>query len=145
MQYVQSNRLADIVFARKMLIGLEDYYPDFDYWFVNKCIPGIVTGNDTLVLAKNKSGIVGVAIGKKTDTETKLRCVRVLPSYQNSGAGIHLIDKTLRLLDCDKPYCTVSESMIHQFSRPFINYFNFSLTQVHKGLYKPGVLEYAFN
>jgi hypothetical protein len=51
----------------------------------------------------------------------------------------------LRALDCDKPLATVSEEMLHQFSRPFINHFGFELTEVDKGRYRAGKLEYVFN
>lgn len=142
--YEKTNRLSDAILAKVMLGGLENYYPDFGYWFVNKCVPGIVIGKDTLIVAREHEQIVGVAIGKKAE-ETKLRCVRVLPQYQNKGVGLHLIDRTLKELDCDKPLVTVSEEMIHDFSRPFINRYNFDLSQVEKGLYRPGKLEYIFN
>lgn len=142
--YQQSNHLADAMLAKVMLDGLENYYPDFGYWFVNKCMPGIMTGNDLLITAKEHGQIVGVALGKKGD-ETKLRCVRVIPQYQNRGVGLHLVDHTLRALDCDKPLCTVSEEMMHLYSRAFINRYQFDLTHVEKGLYRPKKLEYIFN
>ncbi len=142
--YQTTTKLSDAILARVMLRGLESYYPDFDYWFVNKCIPGIVLGNDTLIVAREHGQIVGVALGKKAE-ETKLRCVRVMPDYQNKGVGLHLIDRTLKQLDCDKPLVTVSEEMLHLYSRAFINRYHFDLTQVDKGLYRRGKLEYIFN
>lgn len=128
-----------------MLSGLENYYPDFQHWYVNKCMPGIIVGSDTLLLARDKNQIVGVALGKRNAHETKLRCVRVLPEYQSRGVGIHLIDHMLRRLDCDKPHCTVSEELLHLYSRPFINRFDFDLSEVSKGHYRAGKLEYIFN
>jgi GNAT superfamily N-acetyltransferase len=144
-QYEKSNKLVDVLFAKKMLAGLENYYPDFEYWFVNSCMPGILVGNDQLILAKEKGDIIGVALSKRNKHETKLRCVRVLPEYQQKGVGIHLIDKSLVALGHDKPYCTVPEEMLHQFSRAFINHFGFQLTSVNKGMYRPQRLEYLFN
>ena len=143
--YTPSRRLADAMVARGMLDGLENYYPDFGHWFVNTCIPGIVVGNDTMLVARDGPHLIGVALGKKTPQETKLRCVRVMSSYQNKGVGLHLVERMLRLLDCDKPHCTVAEEMLHQYSRAFINHFGFHLGHVAKGLYRPGKLEYEFN
>lgn len=144
-QYEKSKQLVDVLFAKKMLAGLESYYPDFEYWFTNSCMPGILVGHDQLIVAKDKGIIVGVALSKSNKHETKLRCVRVRPEYQNKGVGIHLIDKSLDVLGVDKPFCTVPEEMLHQLSRVFVNRYNFELTSVNKGMYRPQRLEYLFN
>jgi len=143
--YQQSTSLTDAVRAYGMLRGLENFYPDFSYWYCNSVMPGVMVGTDVLILAKEHERVIGVALGKRTAEETKLRCVRVEPECQKRGAGIHLVERMLRALDCDKPLCTVSEEMLHQFSRPFINHFNFELTEVDKGRYRAGKLEYVFN
>lgn len=143
-QYVRSSRLADAMLAKVTLNGLDAYYPGFEYWYVNKCLPGVIAGKDLMVVAKDKDRVVGLALGKAGE-ETKLRCIRVLPEYRNRGVGLTLIERTLRLLDDDKPLCTVSEEMLHQYARPFINLFDFDLSVVEKGMYRPGKLEYVFN
>jgi GNAT superfamily N-acetyltransferase len=144
-EYKQSKSFVEAFTVLPMLNGLDELYPDFEYWYVNTMIPGLITGNDVLLLAKEHGQNVGVALGKVTDEETKLRCVRVLPQYQNKGTGLHLIERMLKLLNTDKPHCTVAEEMIHAYSRAFINYFNFILSRVDKGRYRPGKLEYVFN
>lgn len=144
-EYALTSRLADAVMTKGMLDVLEAYYPDFGYWYVNKCMPGIMTGSDKLIVAKDAGRIIGVSLGKISPEETKLRCVRVLPEYQHKSIGIKLIEKMLRQLDDDKPHCTVAEEMLHQFSRPFVNLFDFKLTEVMKGEYRPNKLEYRFN
>jgi ribosomal protein S18 acetylase RimI-like enzyme len=143
--YEKSVRLADAILAKNMLEGLENYYPGFEYWYVNKCMPGIMLGPDLLIVAREHGQIVGVALGKKQDDERKLRCVRVQPAYQNRGTGLHLIDRMLREMDEDKPLCTVSEEMMHMYSRAFVNHYKFDLTRVEKGMYRPQKLEYVFN
>lgn len=144
-EYASSARLTDLAMTRNLLRDLDVYYPDFGYWYTNKCMPGIMTGPDKLIVAKDAGQVIGVALGKLGEDETKLRCVRVLPEYSNKGVGIRLIEKMLRTLNDDKPHCTVAEEMLHQFSRPFINLFQFDLTQVEKGMYRDGKLEYVFN
>jgi GNAT superfamily N-acetyltransferase len=144
-RYQQSKSFVEAFNVLPILSSLTELYPDFEYWYVNTMIPGLITGNDILLLAKEHEQIVGVALGKVTTEETKLRCVRVLPSYQNKGTGLHLIEHMLKLLDTDKPLCTVAEEMFHSYSRAFINHFDFDLSSVDKGKYRAGKLEYIFN
>lgn len=144
-EYKQTKSFVEAFTTLPLLESLDSLYPDFQYWFVNKMIPGLITGNDIMLLAKNNNQTIGVALGKLDDMEIKLRCVRVLPEYQNRGTGLHLVDRMLTLLDCDKPHCTVAEEMFHSYSRAFINHFGFNLDEVNKGMYRPGKLEYIFN
>ena len=145
LEYQQTRNLVDTFLAKQLLSTLDVHYPGFEHWYVNKCMPGILVGTDVMIVAKDKGHVVGVALGKKREEETKLRCVRVLPEYQNRGTGLHLIDRMLKALDCDKPHCTVSEELLHLYSRAFVNRYHFDLTEVLKGLYRPQKLEYVFN
>jgi GNAT superfamily N-acetyltransferase len=144
-EYALTSRLTDVAMTRSLLDSLEVYYPEFGYWYTNQCIPGIMTGPDKLLVAKDAGRVIGIALGKVSSKETKLRCVRVLPDYQNKGVGLHLIERMLRHLDHDKPYCTVAEEMLHLYSRAFVNLFQFSLDEVNKGMYRQNKLEYCFN
>ena len=144
-EYYYGSTLVDTLVAKNLLSGLEQLYPEFEYWYTNKAMPDIILGNTKLILAKDNGRVVGVGIGKRNEEETKLRCIRVAPEYKNKGIGIRLIEKTLVMLNCDKPVCTVAEEMIHDFSRVFVNEFKFELTSVDKGLYRRGKLEYVFN
>lgn len=144
-EYQRCSKLVEASAAYQLLTSLENLYPDFGYWYQNKVMPGVLVGRDILMLAREHGQVVGVALGKRNAHETKLRCVRVIPQYQNRSVGIHLVERMLRTLDSDRPSCTVAEEMFHQFSRPFINHFNFNLTRVEKGMYRPGKLEYVFN
>lgn len=143
--YAQTSRLTDVLLSLAMLKHLNELYPGFHGWFVNKAMPGIITGNDILICAKEHDQIIGVALGKKREDETKIRCIRVAPAYQNRGVGLHLIDGMLTALGEDKPHCTVAEEMMHDYSRAFIERYHFALTAVTKGVYRRGKLEYGFN
>lgn len=145
MKIEQTSSFVQAFMALPMLRSLDDLYPDFGNWFINRVIPGVVLGTDTLLLAKDQGRLVGVAIGKKTAAETKLRCVRVLPKYQNTGLGVRLVDRMLETLECDKPHCTVAEELLHTYSRLFVQRYGFRLSQVIKGAYRPKKLEYVFN
>jgi hypothetical protein len=143
--YRTTQRLADAVRAFQVVRDLDAYYPDFVDWWFNKAVPGVVTGSDGLLLAEEHGQIVGVALWKKAENEAKLRCVRVVPQVAGRGLGIHLIDRALKSLGCDKPVVTVSEEKMHDYARIFVNRFDFDLSRVEKGLYRQGKLEYIFN
>lgn len=124
--------------------SLDQYYPDVSHWYVNTVIPGLSLGNDKLIIARDGNAIAGVALGKMGN-ESKLRCVRVHPDYQNTGLGIRLIDGMLELIEDSKPGATVSEELLHAYSRAFIKRYGFKLSDVTKGRYRYGKLEYLFN
>lgn len=121
--------------------GMSKNYPDFYRW-LSKLTPSEET---PILTAHRNSNLVGVCIGKKTIEEIKLRMIRIHPEFQKTGLGVRMIDAMLEILECNKPYATVPEEMLHQFSRPFINRYGFDLDEVNKGMYRKGKLEYVFN
>lgn len=131
--------------ALPMLENLNAFYPGFACWFQHKVVPGVGRPENVVLLATEGEQLVGVALGKRDTLETKIRCVRVLPHLQNSGLGIKLLDRMIEELECEKPHCSVSEEMLHGYSRPFVNRYAFELSAVEKGLYRPRKLEYLFN
>lgn len=144
-QFRTSNKLVDISQALTFLNGLDSYYPDFHFWFVNKYMPSILVGNSSLILAESRSGLVGLALLKNEKYEKKIRCVRVSPGLQGRGLAVHLMDKALTVLDCDKPSLSVPEELLHDWSRILVNRFDFDVCQVSKGTYRKNKLEYWFN
>lgn len=127
------------------LKSLDSYYPDFSHWYINRVIANIDDPTNVILLAKDHNSVVGVALGKKSEDEVKLRCVRVASPYQARGIGLRLIDKMLDELEERNPHCTVSEELLHQYSRIFVNRYGFELSRVDKGRYRPSKLEYCFN
>lgn len=124
----------------RLLSGLERLYPNFEPWLAAK-----ITAPDTLLIGAIRNGeCIGVGIGK-TGAIPKLRCVRVHPDYQGSGIGLKLVDQLIERLQSEKPHCTVAEEMFHEYGRPFVNRYGFALTNVTKGEYRPGKLEYHWN
>lgn len=145
MQIEATRSFVEAFMAVPLLKSLDELYPDLSYWYTNTVIPGIVLGDDVLLLAKEGGRTMGLALGKRTPTERKLRCVRVVPEAQNIGAGLRLIERMFEELETDKPHCTVAEEMLGLYSRAFVNRYGFQLNSVDKGRYRPGKLEYAFN
>ena len=91
-----------------------------------------------------KNELVGISIIKK-DKEKKLCALRVNDKFKNRGYGLYMLDESLKRLEVDKPLCSVSEEMINEYSRIFVNRYDFDLSHVYKGLYRKGKLEYEFN
>jgi hypothetical protein len=128
-----------------ILKPLSNSYPEFDSWFWDKVVPGVSLGDDKIIVAETKNSLVGVSIIKSTDTEKKLRALRISDEFQKKGYGLYLIDESLKQLNFDKPIISVSEEMINDYSRIFINRYNFNISHVYKGLYRKNKLEYEFN
>lgn len=143
MRIEKTNSFVEAFNCLPMLKTLDEFYPDLSYWYVNTVVPGLVLGNDVLLLAKEAGRTVGLALGKNGD-EKKLRCVRVLPEFQNTGFGLRLIEQMFDELQTDKPHCSVAEEMLGLYSRAFVNRYGFELNRVDR-TYRRGRLEYYFN
>jgi len=135
-------RLSDLFFLVK---DLDNYYPNFDQWYYHKFIPGVLLGNDVALVMKRKQEIIGVSLLKITKTETKLRALRIQKKYQKRGYGLYLLDQSLKELDDPLPHCTVSEELINDYARIFINRYGFKMDYVERNLYRKGKNEYLFN
>lgn len=143
--FTQVNNFVELLDIYQLIAPLSMYYPKFNHWYYDKVIPGVLMYKDVVIAAKLNQNLVGISIIKNTEYEKKLRCIRLSDEYQGKGFGLHLIDESLRVLNCDKPICSVSEEMLHSYSRIFVERYGFNLTNVEKGLYRKGKLEYIFN
>jgi len=144
MTYRSPKSIIDLHIVLNILKPISSIYPDFESWYWDKVIPGVILGQDEIIIAENKYEIIGMSIIKK-GFENKLRALRIEEKYQKRGLALHLIDESLKRLNVDKPLVSVSEEMINEYSRIFVNKYNFDLTHVYNGLYRKGSLEYKFN
>ena len=144
MKFINPTSIPELYHSYTLLQPISRLYPNFSDWFFDKVIPGVILGKDKVILLEKNNEIAGISIIKKGD-ENKLRCVRVSEKYQRTGLGLYLIDESLKQLDCAKPVVSVAEEMMHDFSRMFINRYDFDLSHVYNGLYRKGKLEYEFN
>jgi GNAT superfamily N-acetyltransferase len=145
MRIDSTQSFVEAFMALPMLKSLDELYPDISYWYANTVVPGLVLGNDVLLLAREGGRTLGMALGKRTPEERKLRCVRVMPEAQNRGVGLRLIERMFVELETEQPHCTVAEEMLGLYSRAFVNRYGFRLNEVDRGRYRPGKLEYIFN
>ena len=126
-----------------LIKDLDNQYPNFYDWYWNKVVPNVLINNDEVIIGFKNNLLVGISIIKKESN--KLCAVRILDEFKNKGFGLHLIDESLKRLNNDKPLCSVSDKMINDYSRIFINKYNFDMTFVYKNLYNKDSLEYEFN
>jgi ribosomal protein S18 acetylase RimI-like enzyme len=143
--YSSSPSREDVAALPEFLAGIDQSYPDFERWLARKAVPSLSDGTGKIVVAKQGQELVGVALGKHDEDETKIRCVRVAGNHRKSGIGATLIEKIMVALDCDKPLLTVPQTMIHDYARLLVNRFDYDLTWVERGMYVEGALEYVFN
>ena len=145
MVYRKAETLVDFLNSFKLIENLKDHYPDFNNWYWNKVIPRIEEDISTIIMCYMRNELIGISIIKKSLKENKLCAVRIKEEFKNRGYGLYIIDESLKILNNNKPLCSVSSEMINDYSRMFINRYNFDLTHVYNGLYTKGKLEYEFN
>ena len=125
--------------------NIGQYYPNFYSWYFNKVIPSALLHEDKLIYKLKDNEFVGSIMIKNTENEKKIRCLRIQEKFQSKGYALHLMDLALKELNCDKPNLSVPEELFHDYSRIFVNRYNFDLNFVHKGLYRKNKLEYEYN
>ncbi|MCS3841098.1 GNAT superfamily N-acetyltransferase [Pseudomonas sp. JAI111] len=123
---------------------LSGFYPEFNTWLYQKMIPGIVTGERSILLEHRRGTLSGLAIVKNNEVEQKLCCLRVLPAFQGTGVGLRLFERTFELLNNDRPLLSVAEEQIEVFRKLFA-YYGFELEKKYNGYYRPLKDELSFN
>lgn len=119
-------------------------YPSFDNWLFQKVVPGISSGERTVVIEYRSANPVGLLIVKHTTEERKLCTLRIRPHFENKGLGLKLFETAFELLETDRPLLSVSETALPKFYKVF-DHFGFSQEASYEGVYLPRVVEFAFN
>lgn len=124
---------------------LKDVYPHFDAWLTDRVLPGLWSGDRSILVEHRDGMLAGLAILKDDGLEKKLCCLRVLRGFQDSrGLGVRLFDKALDILETQKPLLSVSEERLSAFERIFAH-FGFEQVKRYEGLYRAGHSEISFN
>lgn len=141
-----SNLLSsnDVFVAWKFLHDLDLYYPNFEFWFFNKVLPGIATGRRKILIKKSCDQVIAVAILKKHIEETKICTFRVLEDVKGNGVGTELMLESLEWLQCSKPLITVNEENAPDLER-FLRKFHFQKSATINSLYRPKKKEIIYN
>jgi hypothetical protein len=123
---------------------LSGYYPGFNAWLESKVIPGLLSGERTILLEHNRDSLSGLAIVKNDGLEQKLCCLRVLPRFQNTGVGLKLFERSFQVLNTNMPLLSIAEEQKPVFSRLF-KYYGFELAKKYHDYYRPMKDELSFN
>ncbi|OIQ70925.1 hypothetical protein GALL_474600 [mine drainage metagenome] len=134
-----------IPMIHRELVGLSHLYPEFRNWFSQKVVPGIFTGERSLLVELREDSIAGVAIIKDDGVEKKLCCLRVSTEFQKKGGvGYRLFERSMEELDTRYPLLSVSEDRFSEFRRIF-NHFGYEKAWEYPELYRLGKVELSFN
>lgn len=131
-------------FIKDTLFGLSGYYPSFDNWLESKVIPGLLIGERKIILEHHRGEFAGLAIVKDDGLEQKLCCLRVLPLYQGTGAGLKLFERSFEALQNEAPLLSIAEEQTDTFKKIF-TYFGFELAKKYHNYYRPLKDELSFN
>lgn len=130
--------------VKLFLSSMSALYPDFDTWYEGKVLPGLSTGERSLLIERRSGMVAGIAILKRDAHESKLCCLRVAPQFANAGIGVRLFEQSMDVLDTRHPLLTVAEDRLAHFERLF-QHFGYQVAQEYPDLYRPRVSEIAFN
>lgn len=119
-------------------------YPEFYGWYFNKVVPGLIDGSRSFIIEFRDEKLAGIAILKDTTKEKKICTIWVNDKYKSKGIGFRLFEKSMRLLDTDKPLLTVSEDRLPEFEKIF-HHFDYEYAAEYHGLYLPRKRELSFN
>lgn len=119
-------------------------YPYFDKWLACKVLPGLFTGERTVLIEERDSVAVGLMILKHTDNEKKLCTLRVRPHFESRGLGVRMFEMAFEILKTERPLLSVSETSMPKFERLF-EHFGFAKEAVYEERYLPKIDEFSFN
>jgi ribosomal protein S18 acetylase RimI-like enzyme len=123
-------------------VHMTDYYPFFYSWLKQKCRPGLMSGERSIVIAARGSRIAGFAILKNTYCERKICTFFVDKNYRRNGIGNMLMSECVSAFS-DKPIITVTESLVDHYSQ-LLTKFEFGRPFVLFSAYKKNVAEYMY-
>lgn len=138
----QLREIAEVVFSH--LRHLEHSYPNFNHWYATRVVSGILNGSRSFVIELRDGKFAGVAILKDSPSEKKICTISVGEEYRAKGLGFRLFEKSMRLLDTDRPLATVSEDRMPEFEKIF-HHLNYEYSAEYQGLYLPQKSEFSFN
>lgn len=119
-------------------------YPEFEKWYSEKVIKGLVMGERIIQVSLKDGKPSGYIILKNTKEEKKLCTLRVKEEFNNSGLGVKLFIDAFEILETETPLLSVSDVMLNKYDRIF-DYFGFEKVEEYSGLYLPKNTEISYN
>ena len=130
----------------EMLNFLSVDYPKNKSWFYTKHLPGTLnekSGRDIIFAYDKENNIYGTAFIKYQE-EKKICTLYVAPNIRSQGIGSTLIEKSMQIMETTKPMITFPEKKLPMF-KGIIKKYNWELTQILEGVYRPKTKELVYN
>lgn len=128
----------------KNISHLGAFYPNFADWYFNTVVNGLVDGSRSFIIEFRDGKFAGVAILKDTEYEKKICTLNISDEFKSKGLGYKLFEKSMRLLNTDKPLASVSEDRLSEFEKIF-DKLGYQYSAEYNGLYLPNKSEFSFN
>jgi predicted GNAT family acetyltransferase len=97
-------------------------YPDIKSWFRDKVIPGLYSGERTMLYVPGHNGIMALAILKDSPQEKKICTFYVSPEVRGKGLAQALFQESFAKLKTAKPLISVPESALKHFNKYIVQY-----------------------
>ena len=123
---------------------INDTYPGYTKWFMEKFIPGLQNKERMYIIALDDANtLAGCVLIKNTEEKKKICTLFVNPKFRRQGLGKKLMEQTIKELG-EHPLITVSSRNLSQLS-PLLKQYGFHLSAAKKGAYNSEDTEYYFN
>jgi len=126
------------------LCHLEITYPGFEKWFWGKVVPGLGSGQRTILCRQDSEGVSAIAITKRGELERKICTVWVRETARGRGLAFDLMQEAIDRLEVKRPLLTVPSERFAEFE-PLTKRLGFIETKRHLSLYRRGVIEHVYN
>lgn len=111
----------------KIVYSFNDKYPDIKSWFLDKVVPGLESGERSMLYVLKQNEIVGLTILKDSISEKKICTFYVSPNMRGRGLAPILFEKSFDKLKTAKPVISVPEIVLGGF-RKYIDQYKFDQT-----------------
>lgn len=126
------------------ILFLRESYPNFENWLYGKVLPGIETGERSILIETRSNEVAAFMILKHDSYEKKLCTLRVRPAYESRGMGVRLFDRAFEILKTERPLLSVSENSFSKFE-PLFKHFGFSHEATYQDRYIRNLCEHSYN
>lgn len=119
---------------RLFLSDVADSYPNFYGWLNFKFLRNLASGQRKIALAHNGNNILGVALLKSDNFESKICTFYVDPAFRGMNIGGKLMDLSISTLDNPDTFITVCDERKSELT-PLLSSRGFTLEKSVDGLY----------
>lgn len=119
---------------RAFLVDVSGFYPNFDGWLNFKFCRNLASGQRKIILAHNGNEIIGAALLKSDNLESKICTFYVDPAFRGMNIGSKLMDLSISTLDNPNTFITVCDERKSELA-PLLSSRGFTLERSVDGLY----------